>query len=127
TPVAPDVVGVALLFAKRSPDGPLPGVAHREMPPRARPRHGNPATADGTQTSAAPLLTSTRSPDADTLGDGGLSDAAGSFTARLAAFPVLLDRLVGAAPASDLRGAGPMRQDVRRRVYGRVLLAGDAS
>jgi flavin-dependent dehydrogenase len=26
-----------------------------------------------------------------------------------------------------VRGAGPLRQDVRRRVYGRVLLVGDAS
>lgn len=54
-------------------------------------------------------------------------DAGGDFKARLSAFPALLDRLAGAAPASELRGAGPMRQDVRRRVHGRVLLAGDAS
>jgi flavin-dependent dehydrogenase len=78
TPVAPDIVGVALLFAKPVPDGP---------------------------------------PDA----------AAGDFAARLAAFPALLDRLGGAVPASTVRGAGPMRQDARRRVDGRVLLVGDAS
>lgn len=74
TPVSPDVVGVALLFAKSSQDC-----------------------------------------------------ASGGFQARLSAFPALLDRLAGAAPASEARGAGPMRQDVRRRVYGRVLLVGDAS
>jgi flavin-dependent dehydrogenase len=49
------------------------------------------------------------------------------FEARLGAFPALLGRLSAAAPASAVRGAGPMRQDVRRRVYGRVLLVGDAS
>jgi flavin-dependent dehydrogenase len=49
------------------------------------------------------------------------------FEARLSAFPALSRRLAGAACASDVRGAGPMRQDVRRRVYGRVLLVGDAS
>jgi 2-polyprenyl-6-methoxyphenol hydroxylase-like FAD-dependent oxidoreductase len=49
------------------------------------------------------------------------------FEARLSAFPTLSRRLAGAACASDVRGAGPVRQDVRRRVYGRVLLIGDAS
>jgi flavin-dependent dehydrogenase len=49
------------------------------------------------------------------------------FEARLSAFPALSRRLSGAACASDVRGAGPMRQDVRRRVHGRVLLVGDAS
>jgi flavin-dependent dehydrogenase len=49
------------------------------------------------------------------------------FEARLSAFPALARRLDGAACASEVRGAGPMRQDVRRRVYGRVLLVGDAS
>jgi len=81
TPVSPDVVGVALLFA----------------------RHGRGS------------------------GDGGPGGAGPGFTARLAAFPALLDLLAGAAPASELRGAGPMRQDVHRRVHGRVLLVGDAS
>ena len=53
--------------------------------------------------------------------------AGDDFTARLSGFPALRDRLGGAAPASELRGAGPMRQHVRRRVHGRVLLVGDAS
>jgi flavin-dependent dehydrogenase len=51
----------------------------------------------------------------------------GSFDARLSAFPAVLERLGGAAPASEVRGAGPLRQDVSRRVHGRVLLVGDAS
>jgi flavin-dependent dehydrogenase len=55
------------------------------------------------------------------------NDTADDFGTRLSAFPALLDRLGGEAPASEVRGAGPMRQDVRRRVYGRVLLVGDAS
>ena len=54
-------------------------------------------------------------------------DGAGDFTARLAEFPALRDRLRDATTASEVRGAGPMRQHVRRRVYGRVLLVGDAS
>ena len=49
------------------------------------------------------------------------------FEARLAAFPALLERLAGAEPASTVRGAGPLRQDVRHRVCERVLLVGDAS
>ena len=89
TPVAPDVVGVALLFAK---------------PPHAV---SSPAAA-GTGTRAA----------AGTDGD---------YAARLTAFPDLLDRLGDATPASEVRGAGPLRHDVPRRVYGRVLLVGDAS
>ena len=60
-------------------------------------------------------------------GEGTPGAAGGEFAARLAAFPALYDRLGGAPPASQVRGAGPMRQEVRRRVYGRVLLAGDAS
>ena len=60
-------------------------------------------------------------------GGGTQDDAGGDFAARLAAFPALRDHLGGAPPASEVRGAGPLRQDVRRRVYGRVLLVGDAS
>jgi flavin-dependent dehydrogenase len=59
--------------------------------------------------------------------DGARDDTAGDFGDRLSAFPALLNHLGGAAPASEVRGAGPMRQDVRRRAYGRVLLVGDAS
>jgi len=58
---------------------------------------------------------------------GPRPDGPGDFTARLAEFPALRDRLRDATTASEVRGAGPMRQYVRRRVYGRVLLVGDAS
>jgi flavin-dependent dehydrogenase len=54
----------------------------------------------------------------------------GGFDARLAAFPQLARRLAGARGEGDGardRGAGPLRQDVRARVHGRVLLVGDAS
>ena len=51
----------------------------------------------------------------------------GDFDSRLSVFPALAERLTGAPTASEVRGAGPMRQDVRRRVHGRVLLVGDAS
>ena len=90
TPVSPDTVGVALLFAKAS----------RPVSP------AGPADGNGTR-------------------DAAVAD--GDYEGRLAAFPLLLDRL-GAAPlASEVRGAGPLRHDVTRRVYGRVLLVGDAS
>src|SRR5690606_20049922 len=49
------------------------------------------------------------------------------FDDALAAHPALADRLRGAESASDLRGAGPLRQRTRARVTGRVLLVGDAS
>ncbi|HSZ43193.1 MAG TPA: NAD(P)/FAD-dependent oxidoreductase [Trebonia sp.] len=55
------------------------------------------------------------------------SDRTGGFESRLAAFPALRERLAAAVTASDVRGAGPLRQDVRRRVTGRVLLVGDAA
>ena len=57
--------------------------------------------------------------------DGGAGG--GGFERRLAAFPALRERLAGAEPASKVRGAGPLRQDVRHRVRERVLLVGDAS
>ncbi|HEY9378274.1 MAG TPA: NAD(P)/FAD-dependent oxidoreductase [Jiangellaceae bacterium] len=40
---------------------------------------------------------------------------------------VLSDQLAGAAPVSDLRGAGPLRQPTSGRTHRRVLLVGDAS
>ena len=62
---------------------------------------------------------------------GGIpgSAAGGGFDARLAAFPDLLSVLGGAraVPINSVRGAGPLRQAVRRRVAGRVLLVGDAA
>ena len=56
-----------------------------------------------------------------------LGNGQGDYESRLAAFPVLVKRLSSATPASDVRGAGPLRQDVRSRAAGRVLLVGDAS
>lgn len=49
------------------------------------------------------------------------------FDEALAAAPGLADRLRGVEAASELRGAGPLRQRTRARVAGRVLLVGDAS
>ena len=63
----------------------------------------------------------------DQVGVAVLGGTRGDFETRLAAFPALRERLAGAAPASDVRGAGPLRQDVRCRVAGNVLLVGDAS
>ena len=55
-------------------------------------------------------------PVADNLvGVAVLGGERGGFESRLAAFPALRERLAGAAPASDVRGAGPLRQDVRCR------------
>ncbi|HET8600754.1 MAG TPA: NAD(P)/FAD-dependent oxidoreductase [Segeticoccus sp.] len=56
-----------------------------------------------------------------------LTGARGPFREQLRQFPVLSERLRGAAPATDQRGAGPLNQPARRRVAGRVLLVGDAA
>jgi menaquinone-9 beta-reductase len=64
---------------------------------------------------------------ADTVGVALLARRGEHFDDALAAAPDLAPRLRGAAPASDLRGAGPLRQRTRARVAGRVLLVGDAS
>lgn len=55
-----------------------------------------------------------------------LSTVQRPFAQQLADFPALVERLPDAA-ASGVRGAGPMRQRVRSRVSGRVLLVGDAA
>lgn len=67
--------------------------------------------------------------DDGVVGIAILGPAGGSFEDRLTAFPKLRDRLAGAAAAGPVRGAGPLRQAVRRRVApgGRVLLVGDAA
>jgi flavin-dependent dehydrogenase len=61
------------------------------------------------------------------LGGTVFDGTRGSFESRLAAFPALREKLGAAAPASDVRGAGPLRQDVRSRAAGSILLVGDAS
>jgi flavin-dependent dehydrogenase len=108
TPVSGDVVGIGLLFARPRGDGPHGDGPQGDGPGQDRVHRDEPG-------------------DAAAAVDGTRGDAAGDFAARLSAFPALRDRLGDAAPASEVRGAGPMRQDVRRRVYGRVLLVGDAS
>jgi len=44
-----------------------------------------------------------------------------------ASFPALGERLAGAAAVTSALGAGPLEQNVGRRVAGRVLLVGDAA
>ncbi|MEU8250624.1 NAD(P)/FAD-dependent oxidoreductase [Nonomuraea sp. NPDC048916] len=55
-----------------------------------------------------------------------LSSRRCDYREHLGGFPGLLARL-GSAPATAVRGAGPLRQRVRARVAGRVLLVGDAA
>jgi flavin-dependent dehydrogenase len=62
----------------------------------------------------------------DLVGIAVLTRRRGPLTERLAEFPALAAR-VRRSPASDVLGAGPLRQRSRRRVAGRVLLVGDAS
>jgi flavin-dependent dehydrogenase len=129
TPVSADVVGIGLLFARPHNAGPggdpeggdRPGGDERAGEPLrgATPGHDGPSRDRAPAHDDAPAA-------AATAVDGTRGDA-GGFAARLSDFPALRDRLGDAAPASEVRGAGPMRQHVRRRVYGRVLLVGDAS
>jgi flavin-dependent dehydrogenase len=56
-----------------------------------------------------------------------LPQSADVYGTLLAGFPRLAERLAGAAPATAVRGAGPLRQRPGRRVLGRVLLVGDAA
>ncbi len=60
------------------------------------------------------------------VGVAVLSRVRRGFDEHLADFPALAASLRGPA-ASDVRGAGPLRQRVRSRVAGRVLLVGDAA
>ncbi|MEU3450845.1 NAD(P)/FAD-dependent oxidoreductase [Streptomyces thermolilacinus] len=61
------------------------------------------------------------------VGVAVLTTARRPYDAWPGRFPELAARLGGAAGAGDVRGAGPMRQRVRGRVAGRVLLVGDAA
>jgi flavin-dependent dehydrogenase len=63
----------------------------------------------------------------DLVGVAVLGDSRGDFDCRLAAFPALRERLAAAEPVGGVRGAGPLRQNVKRRVCANVLLVGDAS
>jgi flavin-dependent dehydrogenase len=62
----------------------------------------------------------------DLVGVAVLSTVKRGFDEHLACFPQLLPLLAG-PPASTVRGAGPLRQRVRARTRGRVLLVGDAA
>ncbi|ADU01114.1 NAD(P)/FAD-dependent oxidoreductase [Mycolicibacterium gilvum] len=62
----------------------------------------------------------------DCVGIALLTSRQGGFDEHMAAFPELRDRIAGFAHEPD-RAAGPLRQRVRRRVAGRVLLVGDAA
>ncbi|HZX06270.1 NAD(P)/FAD-dependent oxidoreductase [Kribbella sp.] len=63
----------------------------------------------------------------DLVGVAILTSARGTFTSHLNAFPALKRRLHNAPPATAVLGAGPLRQRVRSRTAGRVLLVGDAA
>ncbi|PVE10534.1 NAD(P)/FAD-dependent oxidoreductase [Streptomyces scopuliridis] len=62
----------------------------------------------------------------DLVGVAVLTTAKGGYDDHLAGFPRLLPLLDG-EPVGAVRGAGPLRQRVRRRSAGRVLLVGDAA
>ena len=55
-----------------------------------------------------------------------LTSERGGFDQHLAAFPMLMERINGLEHGQD-RAAGPLRQKVRHRSAGRVLLVGDAA
>jgi len=62
----------------------------------------------------------------DCVGIAILSSARGGFDGHFGAFAQLRDRVAGHAQGPD-RAAGPLRQNVRTRAAGRVLLVGDAA
>jgi flavin-dependent dehydrogenase len=62
----------------------------------------------------------------DLVGVAVLTSSRGPFEEQLRSFPALAARLPGTA-ATHARGAGPLRQRVRARTAGRVLLVGDAA
>ena len=62
----------------------------------------------------------------DCVGIAILSSGRGGFDAKFAAFDELRQRVEGHDVGPDL-AAGPLRQQVRTRVAGRVLLVGDAA
>jgi len=62
----------------------------------------------------------------DSVGVAILTSRQGRFDDHLAGFPALAARLTGVPHDSD-RAAGPLRQRVRSRTSGRVMLVGDAA
>jgi flavin-dependent dehydrogenase len=65
--------------------------------------------------------------DDDTVGVAVLGRRPLDFDDAIARAPALAERLFGASPASELRGAGALAQRARSRTSGRVALVGDAS
>lgn len=65
--------------------------------------------------------------DHRTVGIALLGNALLNFEEIISRIPRLAQRLTSAQSASKLRGAGPLRQRVRARSVGRVLLVGDAA
>jgi flavin-dependent dehydrogenase len=63
----------------------------------------------------------------DTVGVALLTSERAPYAAQLARFGALSEWLAQARPVTPVRGAGPLRRSARRRVCGRVLLAGDAA
>jgi flavin-dependent dehydrogenase len=63
----------------------------------------------------------------DVVGVAVLGGRPLSLEHAIAAAPGLARRLASAVPASDERGAGPLRQGTQARTAGRVLLVGDAA
>ena len=63
----------------------------------------------------------------DVVGIAVLGTRPLDFNAAIAAVPELAARLKDAKPASELKGAGPLRQKTSARTNGRALLVGDAS
>lgn len=62
----------------------------------------------------------------DLVGVALLTSVRGSYDEHLALFPSLLAQLKDGDPVERVLGAGPLRQQARTRVAGRVLLVGDA-
>jgi flavin-dependent dehydrogenase len=62
----------------------------------------------------------------DCVGVAILTSQRGGFDDHMRAFPVLQERVCGHADGPD-RAAGPLRQRVRSRTAGRVMLVGDAA
>lgn len=62
----------------------------------------------------------------DCVGIAILKSTRGGFDEHLRQFPALADRIAGLPHGQD-RAAGPLRQKVRHRTSGRVLLVGDAA
>ncbi len=63
----------------------------------------------------------------DLVGIAVLTGDRAGFDQQLARFPLLRRRIDRAPVVTDVRGAGPLRQRVRARTSGRVLLVGDAA